>query len=206
MSTVRTFAIVPAAGRSQRMGQAKLLLPWGRHTIIEQVLAAWRASRVDKVVVVTHPDDANLADVCKHAGAEVVVAASPPPDMKASVLLGLAHIRQFHAPQAHDGWLVAPADLPLLSSAAIDATIAAHDPANLRIVVPVDTNGKHGHPVLFPWPMAVEVASLGEDVGLKALLQSRELRTVALPGGVDALDVDTPDEYRRLRDRYDRRD
>ena len=206
MSTVRTFAIVPAAGRSQRMGQAKLLLPWGRHTIIEQVLAAWRASQVDKVVVVTHPDDAILADVCKHAGAEVVVAEIPPPDMKASVLLGLVHIRQFYAPQAHDAWLVAPADLPLLSSAAIDAAIAAHDPTQPRIVVPVDTTGNHGHPVLFPWPMAVEVASLAEDAGLKALLQSHELRTVALPGGVDAPDVDTPDEYRRLRDRYDRRD
>ena len=44
MST-RSFAVVPAAGRSRRMGRPKLLLPWGESTIIQQVLGAWRASQ-----------------------------------------------------------------------------------------------------------------------------------------------------------------
>jgi CTP:molybdopterin cytidylyltransferase MocA len=37
--TMQTFAIIPAAGRSVRMGQPKLLLPWGQTTLLEHVLA-----------------------------------------------------------------------------------------------------------------------------------------------------------------------
>ena len=31
----RSFAIIPAAGRSVRMGRQKLLMPWGDATLIE---------------------------------------------------------------------------------------------------------------------------------------------------------------------------
>ena len=58
-----SFAIIPAAGRSQRMGEPKLLLPWGQSTIIEHVLAVWCASRVEAVVMVVHPDDVRPAEL-----------------------------------------------------------------------------------------------------------------------------------------------
>ena len=60
---MRTFAIIPAAGRSQRMGQPKLLLPWRNSTIIEHVLAAWRASQVSHMLMVVHPADRQLAEI-----------------------------------------------------------------------------------------------------------------------------------------------
>ena len=60
---MRSFAVIPAAGRSQRMGQPKLLLPWGRTTVIEHVLGVWRASRVTHTVIVVHPDDKFLAEL-----------------------------------------------------------------------------------------------------------------------------------------------
>ena len=37
---MQTFAVIPAAGRSQRMRQPKLLLPWNHGTLIEHVLGA----------------------------------------------------------------------------------------------------------------------------------------------------------------------
>ncbi|MEZ6078052.1 MAG: NTP transferase domain-containing protein [Pirellulaceae bacterium] len=55
-----TFAIVPAAGRSRRMGQSKLLLPWRGTTVIEHVIEAWLRSRVTQVVVVARRDDLEL--------------------------------------------------------------------------------------------------------------------------------------------------
>ena len=56
----RSFAVVPAAGRSERMGAPKLLLPLGDSTVIEHVLAAWTASPVTRTVVVVRADDAEL--------------------------------------------------------------------------------------------------------------------------------------------------
>ena len=49
---MRSFAIIPACGRSVRMGTPKLLMPWKDSTVIEAVLAAWEQSQIDEIVVV----------------------------------------------------------------------------------------------------------------------------------------------------------
>jgi len=195
----RFFAVVPAAGRSARMGRPKLLLPWGGTTLIEHVLAAWRASRVTSVIVVVHPDDVALADVCRRAGADVVVPRRPPEDMKASVGHALAQIGAKHLPAAGDAWLVAPADMPGLSAALIDFVIAAHDAAAPRIIVPV--SGRHrGHPVLFPWALAGEVSKLGSEEGLNELVARHPMVEVGWADETAFADVDSPEDYRRLRE------
>ena len=38
----RTFGLIPAAGKSRRMGRPKLMLPLGDSTVLEQVFAAVR--------------------------------------------------------------------------------------------------------------------------------------------------------------------
>ena len=78
MSRIRSFAIVPAAGRGVRMGHPKLLLPWRGATVIQHVLAAWTASRIWRVVVVVRPGDDDLVTVCRNMGVDVVVPATAP--------------------------------------------------------------------------------------------------------------------------------
>ena len=46
-------AVVLAAGRSQRMGRPKMILPWGETTVIGQVANVLLAVGVDDVLVVT---------------------------------------------------------------------------------------------------------------------------------------------------------
>jgi molybdenum cofactor cytidylyltransferase len=182
------------------MGRPKLLLPWGAGTVIQSVIAAWRASGVSRCVVVVHPDDAELAEICRAAGADVVVPGSPPPDMKASVRCGLEFVAEAHRPAAGDAWLVAPADMPLLSASAIDLVLAAHRPEAPRIIVPA-FEGKRGHPVLFPWTLAAEVARLGDDDGLSRLLHDHAVVEVVSNEPAVLLDFDTPADYEALRDR-----
>ena len=201
--TFRSFAIVPAAGRSERMGNPKLRLPWGGSTIIETVLVAWRAGGVEQIVVTVHPDDGELAELCRRSGAEVVVPTVPPPDMKASVLAGLQYVTARHAPVAADAWLMAPADLPLLSAEIIAHLLQEHPFEPNRILVPV-LGGRRGHPVLFPWAWAERAASLPENVGLNALLRSEDVREVAFASAISDDDVDMPEDYGRLKNRYSR--
>jgi len=196
----RAFAIIPAAGRSQRMGRPKLLMPWGGQSVIECVLAAWRASRVFQVVIVVHPSDGDLAETCRAAGVNVVVAQAPPVDMKASVRLGLEFVAAKFQPTAEDAWLVAPADMPLLSAVAIDLVLAAHDAKSPRIVVPVHA-GRRGHPVLFPWTLAAEVADLEAEEGLTRLLQRHAVVETPSPEQAILLDFDTPADYQALQNR-----
>ena len=201
--TLRSFAIIPAAGRSERMGSPKLLLPWGESTIMETVLAAWRAGGVERIVVTVHPDDRELAELCRNRGADIVVPLLPPPDMQASVLAGLQSIEAQYAPVAADAWLLAPADLPHLSAEIIDRLLREHALSPDRILVPV-LAGRRGHPVLFPWSWAEQATRLPNNVGLNSLLTGEAVREVAFPNVILDDDVDTPDDYERLKNRHNR--
>jgi len=199
----RFFAIIPAAGTSSRMGAAKLLLPVDGGAMIEKTLAAWKASGVDRIVVVVRPDDVELADVSCACGVEVVVPPTAPPEMKDSVQHGLRHIEENFAPAADDAWLLAPADMPSLSAQVIGKLTAEFQAGQKTILVPT-LGGKRGHPVLFPWSLAKDVFTLRADEGLNVLRQRHECREIPCdaiePAGERAFgDIDTPEDYERLR-------
>jgi molybdenum cofactor cytidylyltransferase len=198
-----SFAIVPAAGRSVRMGRPKLLLPWGETTVIEATLAAWRDGGVSQTIVIVHPADVELAELCRARGASVVVAPTPPVDMKASVLLGLNFVRDTLAPQAGDAWLVAPADMPTLSAEVIRQLLSAHDTDKSAILVP-EHQGQRGHPVLFPCSAAADVTKLAGDTGIDQLTHGTGVRMVDCGELPAASDLDTPDDYHRLQNRHNR--
>jgi CTP:molybdopterin cytidylyltransferase MocA len=46
-------AILLAAGLSSRMGRPKLLLPWGKTTVLGQVVATFARAGIEDIVVVT---------------------------------------------------------------------------------------------------------------------------------------------------------
>lgn len=186
------------------MGTAKLLMPFGETTIVERVLQAWQGSSVDRTVVVVRRDDRELADVCSAAGAEVVRPPTDPPDMKASVLAGLRYLESHCAPEPADVWLLAPADMPLLTSALIERVLSECPGAANSIVVP-ESGGRDGHPVAFPWRLAAEVAALGPDEGVNALLPRHPVIRFEWRAGGQWEDVDTPEEYRRLAEPEKRR-
>ena len=203
MNASRYFALIPAAGSSQRMGQPKLLLALEGRPLMAWTIAAWRRSRVDHVLVVVRPDDGELAEAAGRAGAEVVIPVTPPADMKASLQAALRHIQTSHAPTGADAFLVAPADMPRLSAAIIDRLIETHHADQSRIVVPL-VGDKRGHPVLFPWSLAAEVFQLRDGEGLNAIVERNSPLLIACDdlialGEEPFADVDTPADWQRLQ-------
>ena len=193
-----SFAIIPAAGRSRRMGTSKLLLPWKDHTVIQQVLETWQASRVNQLVVVVAPHDQQLADVCRHAGIEPLVAPMRPVEMKATVCFALDEVRIRFNPQPTDVWLLAPADIPGLSYETINQLLAAHLRNPSAILLPTH-GGQRSHPALFPWPLASEVARLPPGWGVNRMLDRHEVQELPCDAPL-ATDIDTLDQYRAQRD------
>jgi molybdenum cofactor cytidylyltransferase len=196
MEAVRSYAVVPAAGMSARMGRHKLLLPWGERSVIEQVLGAWLASAVDRVVVVVRAYDGELLARCRAMPVDVVEASVAPPDMKASIQLALSHIRTRYSPAPNDAWLLAPADLPRLTAGAIDAVLAAYEPEQPTPMAP-SFDGERGHPVLLPWSYAADVARLPVGEGVNSLLKGAPVREIAWQDDSIMRDVDTPLDYAR---------
>ena len=192
-------AIVPAAGRSERMGRPKLILPIEGTTVIARVVSALLGGGAGPVIVVVPPADApgaaTLAEEAARAGAEVLVAADRPPDMRGSFELGFARLAEGAAATMV---LLTPGDSAGITAALVAEVIARARQEPRGIVIPV-VKGRRGHPVALPWHLAAAVSALPEGVGINALVALHPDEVVELlvaePGAVD--DLDTPEDYDR---------
>ena len=195
----RLFAVVPAAGRSRRMGRPKLLLPVGTSTVIARMLAVLARPEIEATLVVIRPDDELLRAAVAACGAIPLQPAIPPPEMRDSVEFALRHIEQRFKPSPAAGWILAPADHPLLDPIVMDRLLTAWRTSSGRILVPVH-RGRRGHPTIFPFGMVPDVYGLPLDQGLNSLLSSHsaliEQVEVDSPGAI--ADLDTPEDYARL--------
>ena len=194
---VRTFAIIPAAGASRRMGTDKLLLPWQGQTVIDTVIDAWTHAGVDAIVVVAHPENQELISQLRQRQIHLVVPPQPPRQMRESVELGLRLLESTHQPTDADIWLLAPADIPELSASVINQVVEVAKQAREEIVVPVH-DAHRGHPAAFRWSLAQEVFALGKEEGVNALFSSHATREIELGSAAIPADIDTPEDYQRL--------
>lgn len=186
-------AVVPAAGLSRRMGREKVLLAFGRSTMLETVLSKLRAAGVETVVVVVRPDLLEAAARARAAGADVVVNLHPEGEMIESIRLGIAAL-----PADLDAFFVWPADHPavLLSTLGRLAERAARG----RAVLPV-FGGRRGHPALVGADLRDSIGRIPASEGLRRLWRDRadavEELSVDDPGIVENLD--DPESYERAR-------
>lgn len=193
----RTFAIIPAAGRSRRMGAAKLLLEVGGAPIIEVVARAWLDSTVYRVVVVAREQDESLVDRCRRLGADVVATRSDPAEMRDTIEIGLDYVESRYNPEATDAWLVTPADIPGITRESIDTLISAYSVLAPRVLVPW-VNAKRGHPVVLPWWSVAAFRASPRDQGLDAFVRRSDPQLVRFDDHGLVMDVDTPEDYRRV--------
>jgi len=196
---MKSFAVIPAAGLSRRMGRPKLLMDWNGRPLIESVVATWQQSRVDVITVVVSPQDLPLQKLCSSLDCTVIVPPQQPPEMRDSVQYALNYLQRSESPSEEDCWLLAPADMPHLDSQTIDLLLDHYQQARAKTIFVPSHEGKRGHPVLFSWALAAEVQSLPTDVGLNYLLGQHPVTFVESDCRGTLQDLDTPDDYNELR-------
>ncbi len=197
-SPQQIFGIIPAAGRSRRMGRPKLLLPWDDTTVIGHLLKTLSSSTLARNYVLVRSDDEPLrAEVARHAAVVVQPPASPL-EMRDSVQHLLQAVSDRERPGQRDGWLLVPGDHPLLRSDTLRSLVELWCEHSDAIVVP-RYQGRGGHPTLFPWSLAADVAGLPVDRGINHLLALNRdrIRVVEVDDPTVTCDLDTPEDYRR---------
>jgi molybdenum cofactor cytidylyltransferase len=195
----RVFAVVPAAGRSRRMGAAKQRLDVGGRTMLQAVLAPLVAAEVEGIVVVTHSAIAGEVVGTLPRGAFIAINDDPDSRMIDSIRIGLSEWSRREAVDDRDGFLVCPADQPDIATADFNACASAFRAAPDRIVI-ATWNGRLGHPIVFPASLSGVVRSPACGAGLNALPRTLPDRvwTVACRSHAVTRDVDTPEDYRKL--------
>jgi molybdenum cofactor cytidylyltransferase len=190
------FAVIPAAGKSTRMGRPKLALPLGDRTILEHVVRALKQALVEPILVVVGPHVPELAALAKTAGAHVLLLGEETPDMRTTVEKGLCWAEEHLRPKPEDFWLLVPGDHPTLAPEVVSQLIearAAH--ADRSIVVPI-FQGKRGHPTLLAWKHFPRICALPVDLGINAYLRHQAAETQEIPVASNVLfDLDTPEDY-----------
>ena len=188
-----------AAGRSSRMGRSKVLLPWGKTSVLGHLILQWRGLRVRQIAVVLArgneavEEELNRLDVGK---TNRIINPAPDQGMFSSIQCA-ASWNGWAEEITH--WIVALGDQPQLNPRTLKRLLQFAEEHPEKICQP-QRQGKAKHPVAFPRShFAALAASKAAD--LKEFLSER---TEALAGfeaddpGLD-FDIDTPEDYERVR-------
>jgi molybdenum cofactor cytidylyltransferase len=185
--------LILAAGKGERVGLQKLLLPWKGKTIIEEVIETFLRTKVNEIIVVLGRDHEILRNILSPYPVKVVYNSNYATGKASSIKRGLQAIDV-----RAEGIMIAMGDMPLIEPQLVDRMIDVFLEKR-KIVVPV-WEGKKGHPVLFPRAFQAELMKITGDEGGKGILQ--EFRSSVFELVTDSptilMDVDTFEDYERI--------
>ncbi len=183
----RIDCIIPAAGRSSRMGKWKPMLPFRNGTIVEQcvrnalggncrilLVAGFRAEELQRAFQ-SGPDIRLVTNEFYDRG------------MVSSIFAGMRCVES-------DRFFVAHADMPLIPPSVY---IELARKISRHILFP-GFLGKTGHPVLIPSRLIPQILRHDGAPDLKSVLRKFPCETVPVQSGGIHTDIDTMPQYRRL--------
>jgi molybdenum cofactor cytidylyltransferase len=186
---------VLAAGTSSRLGRPKQLLELGGKAVLQHVLDAAAASRLDEILLVLgHAGRDIAARISLPARTGIVLNPEYAQGQSASLRAGLRAL----GPEA-EATVVLLGDQPGVRAEAIDAVLWAWR-AGEGPVVRASYEGRPGHPTLFDRSVWAELVQIRGDEGARGLLEAHpEWRSVAEAGGPAPEDIDTEEDYARAK-------
>jgi len=189
----RIAAILLAAGRSERMGAFKPLLPFGEKTVIESCVDYLKAGGVDSVIVVLGHRADEIRQQLRHTSVTFALNPDPASEMSHSIRCGVKML-----PRDSAATLIALVDHPAVPPSVVTALITAWE-NGAPLVIPTH-EGRGGHPVLVDLRYRAELEQLEPTKGLRLLFESHleRVHRLEVPSPYIARDMDTWDDYIRL--------
>lgn len=191
-------SLILAAGKSERMGTLKLLLPWRGRTILAEVVSQVLESGVDQALV-----------VFGHAAAEQQMALSDITDDRLQVVLNPQYeLGMLSSVQAGlrrlspmvEAVLLSLGDQPRLPATVYRRVMERYIDSGLGILIP-SYRGKRGHPIVIHARFVPYLLNLDPVTeSLHSLTSAYREQIMDLPLDEPAVlqDVDRPEDYQHL--------
>jgi molybdenum cofactor cytidylyltransferase len=188
-------AVILAAGKSARMGEAKQLLRLGDTTVLGQTIANARRAALDEVILVLGASAEAIRRQLPLEGLKLVINPHYEQGMATSLRAGLEAV----SPQAGAA-LILLADQPLVRPATLSRLADHYRRTHPQILIPT-CRGIRGNPVLLDRSLFAEAMALAGDVGCRALFAQHPEAIAKLEVEDEGIlvDIDNPDDYQRLR-------
>ena len=202
-----TALIVLTAGRSSRMGEPKALLRFGKWTALELAVENAITAEVNRVVAVVghRAEEIRAAHIFTGLPLKFEWVGNLESDSPMLVSLQTA-LRSLAAVQL-DAFFFQPIDVPLLRAndfRELTAAFRARQPGESVFIAAHGNQG--GHPVLCDARLIPEFLQVPRDGTARDVIggQKRVYVDTGNPGVIE--DMDTRDDYRRLRQLYEARE
>jgi putative nucleotidyltransferase with HDIG domain len=178
------------------MGEFKQLLRVGDRSAVESVVRLFLNAGCEDVSVVVGHRAQELVPVIESAGARCVMNHQFEQGMYSSVRAGVQAL-----PSNTEACFVIPADIPLIRVSTIRRLARFYPGKGKSIVYPV-FEGRRGHPPLISRAVLDEVLQTGPEARLSTVLAAHEdaARNLFVPDEGICLDMDTPDDFARVRE------
>jgi molybdenum cofactor cytidylyltransferase len=190
-------AVVLAAGRAERMGEQKLLLPLNDKPVLQWVLESALSSSVQEVIcVVRDLKPLRQRITLAHDRLHWLINYAADRGQSTSVIAGLWAID----PRS-EGALFLVGDQPLVRKDLIDALIERFEQSSALIVAP-SFKGRTRNPVLCRRELFPELLKLTGDRGGRLLIEKHKSRTdlVEWHQEMPFMDIDVREDYERLKE------
>jgi molybdenum cofactor cytidylyltransferase len=189
-------AVVLAAGQSRRMGSSKMVLPWGKTTVIAQVVGVLLQCPIEAIVVVT----GGAADEVQAALQGLPVTLVHNPNFNHSEMIDSLRIGLRAMSTSIQTALVALGDQPQIRAEVVAQLAARRTQAQTTLLVP-SYHMRRGHPWLVDRCHWAELYDLPPAETLRGFLSAhaREIDYVLVDTPSVLSDLDTPEAYQRSR-------
>lgn len=192
MASGRFGAVVLSAGRSTRMGgRPKALLPLGRRSFLETILARLDEAGVAERRVILGVHGPEILEAVRLPEEQVVLNPDHEAEMIESFRLGLRSLPLDRL----EGVLLWPVDHPYVESGTVDRLLREAQRSGAPVVLPAH-GGRRGHPVVFAARLAPEIEAAPRGEGARAVVRAHEGELVCIelsdPGILR--DVDAPED------------
>ncbi len=184
-------AIILAAGESKRMGQPKMLMPWGRSTVLQTVISTLQTAGVDDILVVTGGARKQIEMLIGKSVQTVFNENYVQGEMLSSVQIGLA-AKKHEASAA----LICLGDQPQVQVRSVQRILQEYKEVKAPIIVP-SYQMQRGHPWLVARELWNELLKMRAPATPREFLNrhSKDIRYVELDTPTALQDIDTPEDY-----------
>jgi molybdenum cofactor cytidylyltransferase len=189
-------AIVLAAGISMRMGQQKMLMPWGQTTVIGSIIQTLIEARVDEINVVTGGNETALKAELKMFSIRYIYN----PDFANGEMLTSVQVGLKSLGDESEAALIVLGDQPQIELNIVREIIDRYNLTPHKIIVP--SYQKHrGHPWIVAREFWKEICTLSQPQTLRNFLNTNNEKidylTVDSPTIIQ--DIDTQADYLRYK-------
>ncbi|HLO15111.1 MAG TPA: nucleotidyltransferase family protein [Anaerolineales bacterium] len=187
-------AIILAAGASKRMGQPKMLLPWGKLTVIEHVLRTYLNGELEDILVVT----GGARDQVEQAIGKYPVRKIHNKDYATGEMLSSLQCALRGMPDQTQAALIGLGDQPQVQEESVRLLCKTYRETGSRLIVP-SFQMRRGHPWLVARPLWHEILELKPPQSPRDFLNGHadEIHYVSVSTPSVLADLDTPEDYRK---------